>query len=207
VSILFNVDIKWEDYFDLGERRFYKEKSCIYQQGSMGDGFYYLQKGLVKVTTTTTAGNERLLNIAVPGQLLGIQALDRKPHFTSAAAVNDSILYFFSCEIFEKLIELHPSLLNTYIQTVVHKMHILADKIYMDTLSPEQQLATILLNIYDEFKNYQVPLTQQDLAKSTGLTRITIYKILKKWKEDQILEVDGKNFLLKKPECLKEFLG
>ena len=173
----------------------------------MGDGFYYIQKGLIKVTTTTSIGKERLLNIAIPGQLLGVQAMDRQPHFTTATAVNDSILYFFSCDHFQKLIKDQPSILNIFIKTVIHKMHILADKINLDTLIPEQQLAVILLNICYEFKSYEVHLTQQDLTKCTGLTRITLYKILKQWKEEEILEIHKKKFLIKKPDELKKLLG
>ncbi|MCM2534679.1 Crp/Fnr family transcriptional regulator [Neobacillus pocheonensis] len=207
VSILFDNDIKWDNYLHFGTRQFFKEKAFIYKQGTLGDGFYYLQKGLIKVTTTTIVGNDRLLNIALPGQLLGVQAMDHKSHFTTATAVKDSILYFFSFERFEKLMNLQPSLLNTFIRTVIHKMHILADKIYLDTLLPEQQLARILLNICYEFKNSEVPLSQQDLVKCTGLNRITIYKILKQWKEENVLEIQGKKYIIRNPDVLKKLLG
>lgn len=203
MTIFFDSDFKWDRYLQMGSRQFFKEKAVIYKQGTTGEGFYYIHKGLVKVTSTTTAGNDRLLNIAVPGQLLGVQAMDRQPHFTTATVVNDTILYYFSCDHFEKLINLQPSLLNLFIKTVIHKMHILADKIYLNTLTPEQQLSSILLNICYEFKNYEVPITQQDLTKCTGLTRITVYKILKQWKEDQIIEVKERKFFIKKPELLK----
>lgn len=207
MAILFDSDINWETCLQFGTRQFFKEKKCIYQQGTMGEGFYYIQKGLVKVTTKTTNGKERLLNIAIPGQLLGIQAMDRKPHFTTATAVNDSVLYYFSCDHFQKLITYQPSILHIVIRTVIHKMHILADKIYLDTLTPEQQLSVILLNICYEFKNYEVPLSQQELTKCTGLTRITIYKILKQWKENEIIEVHGKKIIIKNPDELKKIKG
>ncbi|MFP5113291.1 Crp/Fnr family transcriptional regulator [Bacillaceae bacterium C204] len=207
MAILFDNDINWESCLQFGTRQFFKEKTTIYQQGTMGDGFYYIHKGLVKVTTTTPIGKERLLNIAIPRQLLGVQAMDRQPHFTTATAVNESILYYFSCEHFQTLIKAQPSILNMFIKTVIHKMHILADKIYLDTLTPEQQLSAILLNICYEFKKYEVPLTQQDLTKCTGLTRITLYKILKQWKEEEIIEMHGKKFLIKKPGELKKLLG
>lgn len=207
MAILFDSEINWENCLQFGTRQFFKEKACIYRQGTTGDGFYYIQKGLIKVTSTTTIGKERLLNIAIPGQLLGVQAMDRKPHFTTATAVNDSILYYFSCDNFQKLITFQPSILNMLIETVIHKMHILADKIYLDTLTPEQQLAVILLNICYEFKNYEVPLTQQDLTKCTGLTRITIYKILKQWKEEDFIDIQGKKFIIKKTDELKKLIG
>ncbi|MEH7417055.1 Crp/Fnr family transcriptional regulator [Neobacillus drentensis] len=206
MSILFDHDIKWDPILQFGTRHFFKEKAIIYRQGTLEDGFYYLQKGLINVTTTTISGNDRLLNIAVPGQILGLQGMDQKSHFTTATAIKDSILYYFSFERFEKLMIHHPSLFNTFIRTVIHKMHILADKIYLDTLLPNQQLARILLNICYDFKNKEVPLSQQDLVKSTGLNRVTIYKLLKQWKEENVIEYHEKNLIIKKPDVLKKLL-
>jgi CRP-like cAMP-binding protein len=179
----FETDLKWEMFLKYGKRQFVKRKSVIYNQGSLGDGFYYLHKGLVKIVILTAKGNNRLINIVVPGQLLGIQMMDGQTHFTTAFAVKDSVVYHFSCEQFAKLMNEQPELLPLFSQTVNQKMRILLYAINMKTLSSEEQIAALLLNICDEFKNYEVPLTQQDLANCTGLTRITVYKILKEWKK------------------------
>jgi CRP-like cAMP-binding protein len=203
---MFDNDSKWEQYLEFGTRHFFKEKAVIYRQGTLENGFYYLQKGLIKVTTTTISGDDRVLNIAVPGQILGLQGLDQQSHFTTATAIKDSILYFFSFEKFEQLMVLQPSVFNTFTRTIIHKMHILADKIYLDTLPPNQQLARILLNICYDFKNNEVPLSQQDLVKCTGLNRVTIYKLLKQWKEENIIENQGKHFIIKKPDVLKKLI-
>jgi CRP-like cAMP-binding protein len=70
VAILFDCDINWETCLQFGTRQFFKEKACIYEQGTTGDGFYYLQKGLIKVTLTTTIGKVRLLSNVISRQLL-----------------------------------------------------------------------------------------------------------------------------------------
>jgi CRP-like cAMP-binding protein len=85
-------------------------------------------------------------------------------------------------------------------------MHILAEQINLHTLTTEQQIATVLLNIYHDFKSYEIPLTQKDLATCTGLTRITVYKTLKKWKEKKLIDSKNKRFLIKNPDLLKNYL-
>ncbi|MGQ7280084.1 Crp/Fnr family transcriptional regulator [Brevibacillus thermoruber] len=200
----FETDLKWETFLKYGKRQFVKGKSVIYYQGSLGDGFYYLHKGLVKIVTSTVKGNDRLLNIVVPGQLLGIQTMDRQTHFTTAIAVKDSVVYHFSCEQFAKLMKEQPELLPLFAQTVNQKMRILLYAINMKALSSEEQIAALLLNICDEFKNYEVPLTQQDLAHCTGLTRITVYKILKQWKEDGLIDIEQRKFVIKRPDVLRK---
>ncbi|WP_163103180.1 Crp/Fnr family transcriptional regulator [Peribacillus alkalitolerans] len=196
----------WEDYLKYGTRKFIKGKETIYSQGMKGNEFYFLHKGLVRIVTATATGKERILNIVVPNQLLGVQALDLNTHFTTAIAVMDSVLYRFSCEEFNQLITIHPELFMLFSKTVIHKMRILIDRINLNTLSSEQKMALLLQNVCDEFKNYEVPLYQQDLASCTGLTRITVYKILKKWQEDDIIEIKKRKYFIKNPDFLRNLV-
>jgi CRP-like cAMP-binding protein len=132
--------------------------------------------------------------------------MDQQAHFTTATTVKDSVLYYFSYDDFKKLITIHPPILNLITKSIIQKMHILAEQINLHTLTTEQQIATVLLNIYHDFKSYEIPLTQKDLATCTGLTRITVYKTLKKWKEKKLIDSKNKRFLIKNPDLLKNYL-
>ncbi|GED52351.1 Crp/Fnr family transcriptional regulator [Brevibacillus borstelensis] len=199
----FETDVKWESFLKYGTRQFCKGKTIIYKQGTMGEGFYYLHKGLVKIISTTAKGNDRLLNIVVPGQIMGVQSMDRHTHFTTAVAVKNSVVYHFSCAQFQEMLKAQPELLSLFTQTVSQKLRILLFAINMKALTSEGQIASLLLNLCDDFKNYEVPLTQQDLADCAGLTRITVYKILKQWKESRIIEIKNRTFVIQKPELLR----
>ncbi|MCM3081307.1 MULTISPECIES: Crp/Fnr family transcriptional regulator [Brevibacillus] len=199
----FETDVKWESFLKYGTRQFWKRKSVIYKQGTLGEGFYYLHKGLVKIVSTTVKGNDRLLNIVVPGQIMGIQSMDQQTHFTSAIAAKNSVVYHFSCEQFQEMLTVQPELLSLLTQTIHQKMRTLLFAINMKALTSEEHIATLLLNICDEYKNYEVPLTQQDLADCAGLTRITVYKILKQWKESGIVEFRNRTFTIIDPDLLR----
>ncbi|MEJ8546663.1 Crp/Fnr family transcriptional regulator [Brevibacillus borstelensis] len=199
----FETDVKWESFLKNGTRQFCKGKTIIYKQGTMGEGFYYLHKGLVKIISSTVKGNDRLLNIVVPGQIMGVQSMDRQTHFTTAVAVKNSVVYHFSCAQFQEMLKAQPELLSLFTQTVSQKLRILLFAINMKALTSEEQIASLLLNLCDDFKNYEVPLTQQDLADCAGLTRITVYKILKQWKESGIIEIKNRTFVIQKPELLR----
>ncbi len=199
----FETDLKWEAFLQYGKRQFFKNKTTVYHQGTFGDGFYYLHKGLAKVTITTVKGPDRLVNIVVPGQILGVQAMDGQTHFTTAVTARDSVLYHFSCEQFSELLRMEPELLKLFTQTVNQKMRILLYSIHSKALTAEEQIAALLLNICDEFSSYEVPLTQQDLANCTGLTRITVYKILKQWKEDGLIDIQRRKFVINCVDSLR----
>ncbi|MGG3468680.1 Crp/Fnr family transcriptional regulator [Neobacillus pocheonensis] len=206
MTTLYEQVFDWNSYLEFGTRQFFKRKQAIYSQGTCGDGFYFLQKGLVRIVSVNATGKERILNIVIPNQLLGVQSLDQKKHFTSAIAVKDSVVYHFSCETFKELLKEHPNLVSLFSRTVIHKMKILLDRINLDTLTSEQKIALLLHNICYEFKNYEVPISQQDIAGCTGLTRITVYKVLKQWQEDGILEIANRKYYVKKPDFLRNLV-
>lgn len=197
----------WEDYLNLGTRRFIRKKENIYTQGTKGDGFYFLHKGLVKIVTVTATEKERVLNIVIPNQLLGVQSLDQKAHFTTAVAVKDSVVYHFSSEEFRKRMIHHPDLYKLFSKSVIHKMKILLDRINMNALSSEQKIILLLQNVCNDFKNYEIPLSQQDLSCCTGLTRITVYKVLKEWKGKGIIDVKNKKYYIIKSDFLRNLVN
>ncbi|OIK10863.1 transcriptional regulator [Bacillus sp. MUM 116] len=206
MTTVFETVYNWEPYLKYGKRQAVKRKTVIYNQGSIGDGFYFLHKGLMKISTATSNGQDRILNIVVPGQIFGVQAMDQHPHFTTAITVKDSVLYYLPCNQFEDLLTKHTDLQNLFTKTINHKMHILLEGLNMNALSSKQQIAVLILNICDDFKNYGVPLSQQDLVYCTGLTRITVYKILKEWKKQNIIQVENRRFIIKKPELLRRLI-
>lgn len=197
----------WDTYLKFGKREFFKRKQAIYTQGTCGDGFYFLHKGLVRIVSVNATGKERMLNIVIPNQLLGVQCLDQKQHFTSAIAVKDSVVYHFSCEQFKELIKAHPELFKLFSRSVIHKMKILLDRINLETFTSEQKVALLLQNICYEFKIYEVPIIQQDIAMSTGLTRITVYKVLKQWEKEGIITIQNKKYYIKKPDSLRNLVN
>ncbi|MGG1662730.1 Crp/Fnr family transcriptional regulator [Brevibacillus sp. NRS-1366] len=199
----FETDLKWEAFLEFGTRQFFKRKTAIYVQGTMGEGFYYLHQGLVKIVTSTVKGKDRLVNIVVPGQIMGLQSMDQQTHFTTAIAVKNAVVYHFSCKQFLEMLKVRPELLSLLTQTISQKMRILLDAINMKALTSEEQIARLLLNICEDFKNHEVQLSQQELANCVGLTRITVYKILKIWKEEGIIEMRNRTFVIKRQDLLK----
>ncbi|WP_301110024.1 Crp/Fnr family transcriptional regulator [Sporosarcina sp.] len=205
MTLLNDFNINWGEYEMYGRRQFLENKSIIYKQGEVGNGFYYLKKGLVKVVTKTAGRKDLLLKIVLPNQLVGIQAMDQLVHYTTAQTIEKSVLYFFHYDTIEKLMLEKPEMNHLFLQSVINEMNSLAVKISAEGLPAEQKLAILLLNIYDEFSQYNIPLLQKDIVSSTGLTRITIYKIFKEWTEKGYIEPTGKSLSIKNPSILKKY--
>lgn len=203
VSIIFNNHSNWGDFISYGDRLFFKENSFVYKKGEIGKGIYYIEKGLVKATSVNTKGEGILVNISLPQQLIGVQAMDQVAHFSSTEIIKDSVLYFFSCEVVNEIIHKHPHAHRLLLGTIKSQMRCLIDTIYLNNLPSEKQLARLILNIYEDFKQFKIFLSQKDLIKCTGLTRVTIYKVMKNWREKGYIETMSNSLIIKNVSALR----
>lgn len=183
MSLLFENEL-WEKALTYGERIFVPKNTTIYEQGETGDGCYFLKKGLVEITTKTANGSDFLLKMALPNNLFGLESMDELVHFTTAKTVKDSVLYFFPYHIVHDLMQKKPALERFFLEAIIKEMNILSIKIFESNLSAKQKIARILLNVYEENRHYGVQLKQKDIANSTGVSRVTVYKVIEEFERN-----------------------
>ncbi|MFD1707867.1 Crp/Fnr family transcriptional regulator [Siminovitchia sediminis] len=194
----------WEDYFQYGKRTFYRKKSIIYSvDSSERTGFYYLERGFVKVSTKTFSGEERTIDIVSAGRTFGEQTADERPYFSTAVALEDCVVYFFRYDVIKRLMDDDHQLRILIYSGLTEKLKLLANNVMIQSLPPERQLAQSLLHILRKYNDHQIPMTQKELSSFTGLKRGTIYKIFKKW-GDEVIIVEKKKIIVKMPQKLKE---
>lgn len=196
-----------ETYIKHADRKFIRKKTILFKQGELGQGFYFIQDGLVKITTTDFKKNTRILDIASSGTLIGEQILNGMPYFSSATVIKDSVLYYFPIELYNKLIQEHPEIKSLIANAIIEKVKLLLSVINAKSISIEGQIAYCLLKLMDIFKNIEINLTQQELSDYTGLTRITIYKILRKWEEEGLVQIKNRKIYILKPNILNGYFG
>ncbi|WP_179295475.1 Crp/Fnr family transcriptional regulator [Bacillus sp. FJAT-45350] len=201
----YNIENKWGPYLKYGKRLFFRRKSTIYLQGNKGTGFYYVEKGLIKIVTSTVGGEDKILDVSGSGRVFGEQAIDEQHYFTSAVALEDSAVYYISAETFKELTRKYPDILALFVDSVIQKVNLLKEMI-SKMFTSEQRIAYCLLKLYYITGKNKIVFTQQELASYTGLTRVTVYKTLKKWKEEEAVFVENRTFFIKNPQYLANIL-
>jgi CRP-like cAMP-binding protein len=192
-----------EPFKKYGTRHFYKKNTIIYQEHYHGNYFYLINKGLVKVITTTSKGGERILNIGYPGQFIGIQAFNNNKHITTAITIKDSILYWFDFNEISQLISNEPGFLDIITDSISHNTSILTKSLYIDSMKAKQRLCFLILMYINDFENDRIALTINDFTKYTGLTRVRVYQVLKEWDEKKIIKIMGRHFYVLDSEYIK----
>lgn len=193
-------------YLKHGNRMFVKRNTVIYEQGTIGGGLYLLVDGKIKISMKVFDGKERIIGIQGNGQILGEQSMDRDPYFSSASTLEDSVLYYFEYRKFQELIIKDHVVRDMFYNSMIYKLKILSDIIQLKSLSVEKQLAKSLLEISHKYNSCEIPLNQQQLSNYTGLTRITIYKIIKEWKETQLIKNHKGKIIIKNRDVLQKIV-
>ncbi len=106
--------LKHEDIIKIRELReeatVYKN-SVIFNQGDIGDAFYILADGKVKITKTLEEGGETTLAVFRDGDFFGEMALiEDQPRTATATALEDCKLFKITKQNFEFLMRLNPTI-------------------------------------------------------------------------------------------------
>jgi CRP-like cAMP-binding protein len=196
----------WEDFLPYGKRMFIKAKTIIFRQGEMGQGFYYIKKGIIKVYSVNLDTNERILDIAGPGILIGEHTFDHLPYYSTAISHEDSILYYFTKNEYDNFSQHHPEITLLIAKSLFNKTKILLNNINASSASTEYQIARSLKYLMESYQSTEINLTQQELSHYVGLTRITVYKVLKEWLSEGIISIKNRKIFILDSNGLNEKL-
>ena len=197
-----NLRYIWRPFLKYGQMMRLEENTTIYYQGEVGKGFYYLDKGSVKITLLTEKGAERTVNYVPEGMLLGENGINKEPYLTTAVTTAPSVLYYFTNETTLKIYEEKPKAVILFTNSLLYKFRLLAEIITFLTLPVEQQMAHYLLKLVKE--NEEFPFNQTSFARYVGTSRITVNKIIQKWSKEKWIELSNQNIYIKNINKLKE---
>ena len=191
------------DFERLGEclvRRRYAGGQVLFHMGDEGGSFHIIERGRVKVTIPSSAGEELILSILTTGDMLGeISLFDGKPRSATVEALEetetlclhrDDLLALMRArfEVVERILEVLASRIRS---TDRH----LAESHFLDVTT---HLAKKILDLGDAFGIREegririgVKVTQKDLASMIGATRESINKQLKVLRAKGCIVMDG----------------
>lgn len=173
------------------------------RQGEPGCSLYLVQEGRLKVFIEGVQGQEHLLDIVGPDQVLGeLALLDGRPRSATVQALTDCVLLALDREPFMHHLEQHP-------QTAIHLLMYLAGSLRQRVLLAEAptasnsaaRLAHALLFLAE--RDGQIApglitsaLRKKDLAAAIGTSEEWVTQMLDAWCREGIIGMTGTRRLL-----------
>lgn len=181
----------------------YASGQVLFKKGDFADRFFLVNKGQIKLIRITPSGDEKIFKVFLPTGLIAEMAMFM-PHksypMTAIAEVKSQVSIINKHDLLG-LIESSPKLAVRIMAFMSQRISTLMNTI--DTLTQvnaEQRLVMFLAQIYKKQRSgnlsIQMPYSKKVLAHQICAKPETLSRILKKFKQQQLLQERGSRLYL-----------
>jgi len=181
----------------------YKKGQIVFQEGAFATGVYILKKGKIKKFKTGVDGKEQIFYICKEGEILGYHALlSEECYSDSAVTMENCIVSIIPKEYFIKVLNSSSALSNHLLKNLSHEFGVLINTIsVLAQKSVGERLALMLLILKDKYRENGVEevniiLSRDDLANLIGTAKETLVRLLRDFKNEQLIKTEGQAIML-----------
>jgi CRP-like cAMP-binding protein len=193
-----------------------KKRQPLYLTGDPSRNVYLLKRGRVKIANTAPSGKEVTFDILEPGEVFGeLDAMEDAPRSTSAETLDDALICVIPRKDFDQYLAMHPNVtikLTKLIGLRIKKIQSrVEDLVFRDVPA---RLAHLLseLGKTEGVANKQgirlkVKLTHQEMANLIGCSRETVSTTMGQFRDDGLIQMDGRTITIVNEKGLSKLLG
>ena len=174
--------------------RVFSSREKIFLEGEPKQKLFLLVKGLVKVSQVSSKGDEVILCLNVPGQVVGsLRDMVGSTLTSSALALQSSKVAMWSWPTFQAIMDRLPLVHRNVQQMMVHQITELSSRICEISTAPvEFCLARALIRLTDQIGrsvdgHIEVSLTQQVLSQIVGTGAFHVNHLLSDWERQGLV--------------------
>jgi CRP-like cAMP-binding protein len=199
-----------------GAPRNYQPRATLFHQGEPSRHVVLLRAGWVKATSMSRTGEEAILAIRGPGDILGeLAAVDKLPRSATVSALVPVEAIAVSSDRFLECLADHPLVALALLR------HISASLRESDThrleyvsASSSARIAALLLKLAHEHGVrtaeglvIQLPLTQRELALAAATSREVVARTLRTLRSRDVVRTRRQQITVVRPEVLRSLCG
>jgi CRP/FNR family transcriptional regulator len=191
----------------------YRKGRILYRQGEPSELVLLVREGHVCLTLPKTGGERaRVVGIAGPGELLGIEAvtLDVPRRYTAIAGSPCTVLSLNGFAVF-KALRASPTTLSRYLRSADHDLAEARLISLSSGFSSKARIADVLLDLafrfgVDDGRRIRLDhwFTHQELADLAGAHRSTVTTAINDWIYDGVLKPQPRGLIINKPGALRK---
>lgn len=186
-------------------------RDCIFIQGDAARHVYLVLEGYVKIHQVGSTGNEVILRLMSPGDLIKASSTgDRGVHTSSAQALQSCNVLIWEAATFDALLERHPILRRNEIKIHGQLLTDMEDRFReMSTEGVAHRLSRQIIRLLSKIGeqvngDMMINLSQGELAQLTGTTLFTVSRQLSKWERKGFVTARRNTILVHDPDALLE---
>ena len=191
-----------------GEKEVHKPKSKIFAQGDEASHFFIITKGRVRVYTVSANGKERTIEVLEEGRIFGDSSFlaDKKREVTIEAVIDSEVICYRAEELIEMCTQ-SEQLMRLIFQHMADTCNYLTRQIVQSSqYNSIQKVADFLLRESETRGQDALPYTHEEIAASIALNRVTVSRIVSKFKSEGFVEVKYGNIEICDRNALERLL-
>ncbi|MAR56998.1 MAG: hypothetical protein CMM93_07430 [Rickettsiales bacterium] len=194
----------------------YKKREIILKPGEASDHVYVVRKGWVVNYTELPSGGRLILNIHMPGDLIGGSTLPFKQSVCGLMAASATELCPFPKAGVKEVLRESAKLSALLFAMAMQENVVLIDRMKaIGRMEGPDRLLLLLLQLWARLKvtdrhminDFDLPLSQEIIADALGITTVYTNKMLKQLQEDMLIMRKDKRITLLRIDEMKERCG
>lgn len=193
----------------------YQRGETLFCTGQPFDYVYAIRSGSVKTFLTTEDGRVQITGLHVPGELLGLSAIEPKAYTCGAIALESTSVCKVAVERLEEVAAKVPAIHH-------HMLRIMSSQIVQDEQlmlllgkrSAEERLAAFLLGLSRRFAKrnfsatrFNLSMSRGDIGSYLGLAEETVCRLFARFQEQGLITAHRRQIELNDLERLRAVVG
>jgi CRP-like cAMP-binding protein len=167
----------------------------LFSQGDPSNELFVISEGRIAIATRSSDGRESMVAVLEAGGLFGELGLfDDEPRSADARALTDSEVLALAYDDLRSVLQTRPEILWVIVKLLAQRLRAtdeaLADAVFLDVPA---RTAKRLLELAGPDDEFQLPMTQEDLAGLVGASRERVNKALAMFTRLGWVEVTGRS--------------
>jgi CRP/FNR family transcriptional regulator len=189
--------------------------ASLYHNGDRFESLYAVRSGAFKTVGVSRDGTEKITGFHLPGELLGLDAINGGSHGYNAVALEDSEVCIIPFAQLEQLALGVPALQHQLLRLL--SGDISRDSglmLLLGSMTAEQRLAAFLLSLSRRHQRlgyagdrFMLRMTREEIGNYLGLTLETVSRLLSRFQREGLVAVHQRDIEIRSKDALLEMVG
>lgn len=191
-------------------KRTVKRGQVLYRNGDPFTYAYAIRSGSVKTFLTTKDGRQQITGFHIPGDVLGLNAIDGNRHNCDAVALETTSVCQMSANCFHELARhipaVHSRMLMMMSREIKRNQELL---LILGKRGSEERLAAYLLSLSRRFAmrkfsptQFNLSMSRGDIGSYLGIAEETVSRLFTRFQEEGLLSIKRRLIVLNDIERL-----
>ncbi|BFM14457.1 Crp/Fnr family transcriptional regulator [Maricurvus nonylphenolicus] len=193
---------------DMSRTQTFRDGEMIYQQGDESAAMFGVLEGAIKLIGEDPNGKFFFFGLVTPGQWFGeTSAIDGAPRGQSAMVIGNTKVMVLRRADFVGLLDRQPELYRYFMPVFCRRLRLAGQVMEESAFLPVSvRLASNMLRMHRARQQYGIKLSQEDLAACLGVTRQSIFRVLKEWEKNGWVTIEYGDVQIAQPQKLQELI-